>query len=348
MLQRNFVKKIFVVFLCLGVISGIVFYTHTNAASVNTSVTITICGNSITEGSETCDDGNTISGDGCSSICQIEVVEEEREGARTVPSSLEEVIFYTRVIFEGKAYPDALVNILKDGQFLTLLKADSKADFRTEIKDLTAGIYTFGFWAEDKNGLKSSNFTITFYVAPAVTTMVSGILLPPTVKISKDVLLRGESLNISGQAMVDGRVDLFISSSEPLKEVFQDSIITDSKGDWYYLFDTAKLNEGVYGVKAKAISKEGLLSIFSYALPFEITLVKPPVPPIPPELPKPPTPPVPGVYPSADLNKDNGVNFIDFSIMLYWWGRTSDYADLNGDGVVNLIDFSILMYYWTG
>ncbi|MDF1565685.1 MAG: DUF4215 domain-containing protein [Deltaproteobacteria bacterium] len=31
-----------------------------------------VCGNSITEGSETCDDGNTTDGDGCSALCQTE------------------------------------------------------------------------------------------------------------------------------------------------------------------------------------------------------------------------------------------------------------------------------------
>lgn len=29
-----------------------------------------VCGNSIVETGETCDDGNTVSGDGCSSTCQ--------------------------------------------------------------------------------------------------------------------------------------------------------------------------------------------------------------------------------------------------------------------------------------
>ena len=32
-----------------------------------------VCGNNFTEPNEQCDDGNTISGDGCSSICQVEM-----------------------------------------------------------------------------------------------------------------------------------------------------------------------------------------------------------------------------------------------------------------------------------
>ena len=35
--------------------------------------TTPVCGNSVIETGETCDDGNTVSGDGCSSTCQIEV-----------------------------------------------------------------------------------------------------------------------------------------------------------------------------------------------------------------------------------------------------------------------------------
>ena len=34
--------------------------------------TIDACGNSVLDGIETCDDGNTTGGDGCSSSCQVE------------------------------------------------------------------------------------------------------------------------------------------------------------------------------------------------------------------------------------------------------------------------------------
>lgn len=47
----------------------------TGATTLNTLVpggTTPVCGNNITETGETCDDGNTVSGDGCSSTCQIE------------------------------------------------------------------------------------------------------------------------------------------------------------------------------------------------------------------------------------------------------------------------------------
>lgn len=341
--------SIIIVLFCLGLVLA---SFGARAETVSTSVTITVCGNNLVEGNETCDDGNTIDGDGCSSTCQTEGAEAPSAGdaIKRPPTNPDVIAYYTRVILDGKAYPDALVNILKDGQFLTSLRADSKADFRTEIKDLTPGTYTFGLWAEDKNKLRSPTFTITFYVAPAVTTTVSGVLLPPTIKISKDALLKGEGLEISGQAIPDGKITTSIYQTKPyFKEIFQDAAIVGLQGDWLYLFDTKNLKEGDYEIKAKVSSKEGLLSIFSKTLSLEISLA--PLPPIPPELPKPPvppTPPVSGACPAGDLNKDSRVNFIDFSILLYWWEKTNNCADQNGNGVVDLYDFSITMYYWTG
>lgn len=50
----------------------------TGATTLNTLVpgggSTPVCGNNIVESGETCDDGNTVSGDGCSSTCQVEVI----------------------------------------------------------------------------------------------------------------------------------------------------------------------------------------------------------------------------------------------------------------------------------
>jgi hypothetical protein len=57
----------------------------------------------------------------------------------------------------------------------------------------------------------------------------------------------------------------------------------------------------------------------------------------------------------ADLNYDDRVNLIDFSIAAFWYQRpiSADFALietklLNGDGKIDLVDFSIMAYYWTG
>lgn len=51
----------------------------------------------------------------------------------------------------------------------------------------------------------------------------------------------------------------------------------------------------------------------------------------------------------ADFSQDGRVDLIDFSILLYNWGKPKNKSiDLNTDGKVDLIDFSILLYFWTG
>jgi hypothetical protein len=55
-------------------------------------------------------------------------------------------------------------------------------------------------------------------------------------------------------------------------------------------------------------------------------------------------------YDSSDINNDHIVNSADFSIMLYYWGKSYPFnnsnVDINKDGKINSIDFSILLYQW--
>ncbi|MCK5027740.1 MAG: hypothetical protein KAS07_04950, partial [Candidatus Pacebacteria bacterium] len=57
----------------------------------------------------------------------------------------------------------------------------------------------------------------------------------------------------------------------------------------------------------------------------------------------------------GDVDYDNKVDIVDFSIAAFWYERilsaafeTVESERLNGDGVVDLIDFSLMAYYWTG
>jgi len=51
---------------------------------------------------------------------------------------------------------------------------------------------------------------------------------------------------------------------------------------------------------------------------------------------------------SGDINNDNKVDILDFSVMMAQWGQTGSglSADFNQDGVVNILDFSLLMANW--
>ena len=52
----------------------------------------------------------------------------------------------------------------------------------------------------------------------------------------------------------------------------------------------------------------------------------------------------------CDLNDDDRVNLLDFSIMAFWYKRLGfpERVDLNSDKSINLTDLSILAYCWTG
>lgn len=234
-----------------------------------------------------------------------------------------------KVIFQGKAYLDSLVTILKDAKVVATVRTDSKADFRAEIANLTTGSYAFGLWAEDSEGRKSVTISFTINVSPRKTTTISDILLPPTIELEKNSLEKGEFLNISGQTAPGSEIDILIDSAE--QEIVEKTK-AEADGKWSYSFDTSILNKGVYSVKVKATSPEGLISSFSETLIFYYIEEAP----------------VEEICPRGDLNQDGRVNLVDFSILLYWWGRVNACADQNGNEIVDLPDFSIMMYYWTG
>jgi hypothetical protein len=53
----------------------------------------------------------------------------------------------------------------------------------------------------------------------------------------------------------------------------------------------------------------------------------------------------------VDFNHDGKVDFIDFSILLYYFDKRGSIIvpfDLNDDTYVDMVDISIFMYYWDG
>ena len=58
---------------------------------------------------------------------------------------------------------------------------------------------------------------------------------------------------------------------------------------------------------------------------------------------------VPAPAISCDFNSDQLCNFVDLSILLYWFGKTGPeiaFYDLNLDGRISFVDISILLYRW--
>jgi cysteine-rich repeat protein len=307
------------------------------------------CGDGVLQAlySEQCDDGNATNGDLCTNQC----VQEAPPVSTTTPpqpapppppppggggggggvmDGTIPVRALTRVILEGKAYPNTSINVLKDGQLVGVVASDSSANFSYEASNATPGPTTFGFWAVDGRGIRSITFTTTFQVTQNAVTTVSNVFLPPTIDLSAKKITLGSPIETFGATAPLAKVSLFIDREKTAR------ISATSTGDglWGASVPTELLaDEAFHAVKAifeqfavGGAAKSG----YSQAVNFYIGSRDA-------NFPK-----------NGDLNGDGKVNLIDFSILLFHWNSSNDIADLNSDGKVGLTDFSIQLFNWTG
>lgn len=360
---------------------GVILAPHAFAATVTTTIEVSICGNGLIDGteicddglfndggygsttaqrrclpnckgygpycgdtilqplySEQCDDGNNTNGDFCSDICAFEATSTTGSpptssggsGQGGLPSGFIPVLQQTRVVIQGKGYPNSVVNILKDGQVLGLANTDAQANFSYETGAITPGPTTFGFWSVDARGLRSVTFTTTFQVTQNAVTTVSNVYLPPTLDLKNKKVRLGELVEAFGSTAPNARVSLFVGKENSPRMTSTSS----AAGAWELSFPTDGLADESFH-QTKAIfelfgggtqAKSGYSQLVNFYI--GVRDVKEPG--------------------SADLNGDGRVNLTDFSILLFNWGKSGTIADLNLDDTVNLTDLSIMLFAWTG
>jgi hypothetical protein len=238
--------------------------------------------------------------------------------------------------FSGRAYPQSDVILLKDGQIAVTTIAGPDGKFKASLSNIQAGSYTFGLYAEDSAGVRSSIFAFPISVTSGTIATVTGIFIAPTISVDKEVVKHGNDVVIFGESAPGAEMTIQVNST-PIY-VKTDSDATD--GGYIYTFNTGLIENGPHTTKSKA-TLGGTVSSFSLAVGFEVNDT--------------------GeggdkwICRKADLNCDTKVNLIDFSIAAFWYKRPLDaqfipieIERLNGDGKVDLIDFSIMAYYWTG
>jgi hypothetical protein len=313
-------------------------------ATIEATIKISVCGNSVKEDSEQCD-GTDLGGATCvsqgfaggtlncsasctfdTSACTLAPPPAGGGGGVYVPPPPETVVNFT-----GRAYPKTTVTLLKDAQIAATTVAGSDANFQISLSGLSAGNYIFSVYSEDKEGRRSSLLTFPISVTKGTTTNVSGIFIAPTIAVDKSEVKRGDNIAIFGQTAPQANIVISVASEE-----FFAKTTADVSGVYLYNFGTEVLDYGSHFTKSKA-AKDGLISSFSQAVSFLVgtkTVF---------------TRPATKVL-KGDLNNDGRVNLIDFSIAAYWYKRPSppSSVDLNGDGKIDLVDFSIMAYYWTG
>lgn len=242
------------------------------------------------------------------------------------------------VILTGRAYPREKVFILRDGKQHAQSIAGLDGNFSIKIDKLKDKLYNFSVYGEDKNGLKSDTFSFPVELSSGSETRISGIFLPPTFSSDKEVVRRGDPIVFFGQSAPEADIIVRVNSET---EIFLNEF-TDENGVFFSSLDSSRLEVGDH--EATSRFQKGIeYSEFGALLDFEVSdfnkyrdreQSK---------------------YLRGDVNYDNRVNLIDFSIAAYWYKKSldSNFIEvdsnvLNGDGVINLVDFSIMASNWTG
>lgn len=236
------------------------------------------------------------------------------------------------VIFSGRAYPLSKVNILKDGQIVITTIAGPDSNFSATLTNLSTGNYTFGVYGEDKNSIKSNIFTFPIYITQDVMTKIGGIFISPTISVDKSEVKKGDNIVIFGQSTPNANIVASVNSE---KEYFA-SNKSDKDGVYLLNFDTSVLEKGQHHTKSKSVIGNEI-SDYSRVVEFSVGDKN-----VPNEVVK--------FKIKGDINGDNRVNLIDFSIAAFWYKKLSPPAnvDVNNDKKVDLIDFSIMAFNWTG
>jgi hypothetical protein len=239
-------------------------------------------------------------------------------------------------IFKGIAYPGSVVSLLKNGTIVAESPAAPNGTFEIRLRNLTQGTYSFGVRAEDVERLTSKLLTFSIYVTEGIVTVVDGIFIPPTITSDKVEVKYGDAILFSGRSVPDAEVRLsFDAGSEILKRTR-----ANAEGRWTYSLSSVEVGLGDRDAKARSITT-GDLSPYSQELDFRVGDTNR----LRAKLSE-----LSGFRRRCDLNNDNRVNLLDFSIMAFWYKRSGFpvKVDLSTDGQINLTDLSILAYCWTG
>lgn len=292
------------------------------------------CGDGILQTiySEECDDANNNSGDFCSAECKIENAGGGGGGSGGGGSGgggRDDPLGDTQVTIQGRAFPNATVHILIDGDQVGTVRTNGRGEFLFNTAT-NPGTASFGFWATDAANTRSTTVNTTFDVTQGAITNLSGILIPPTIRASNPSINPNIPLTLSGQTIPNATVEVRLDPGARNL-----SATADGFGNWSISLNSG-LSANEYTAKARFVEQTGALkteSPYGTALSLFVGVAGRPTS-------------------NADLNRDGKVNLTDFSILVFWWGtaggNSNPPADINGNAKVGLEDFSILLFNWTG
>lgn len=346
---QNKIKLNIIYFVFCFILASVFFIlTEKVIAAVSPNFQLQImtnCGNNVKEPGESCDGTDLNSFDcsafgfdrgtlACTPLCHFDTtacIKNSGGGSYTYTEPI------TNVLFEGRAYPNSVVTLLKDAQIVGTTVANNQANFTFNLSDISGGNYTFAVYSEDNQGNRSPLLTFPGVVTAGASNRISGIYIGPTIVLDKTNVKQGNSILISGQSYPNSMVSIYV---DPIAGIVKD-IQTKEDGKYSYNYNTSLLIIGTNFVKSKSAinSDSSSYSKIISLLVGDTNILSNPN----------------NVALKGDLNNDGKVNLIDFSIAAYWYKRPTTTAfdvvenkRLNGDEKIDLVDFSIMAFYWTG
>jgi hypothetical protein len=239
-----------------------------------------------------------------------------------------------QVDITGYAFPNSTITILVDGGVADTARANSSGQFSASIEAIARGVYTFGVYAVDAQGTRSTTFSTTFSVVGARTSVLTNINLMPTIRVNPNPVTPGGVVTFSGSSIPNSTIDIETARDRNGGSPKKYQATSNNAGLWTVDVPTTGFETDTWKVRAKSTSATlAVATQFSgYTFYGVGAAVK--------------------VGLNSDLNRDGKVNLIDFSILLFHWGTdggaSNPPADINRDGKVTLTDFSIMIFNWTG
>ncbi len=244
------------------------------------------------------------------------------------------------VEFRGIAAPSAAVTVKRGTTAAGATTALADASFSVRLTEQPAGQQTFEVSATDVAGAALTAVSFALTLESGTTTIITGVFLGPSIALDKASVTKGEMVTVSGRSAPNSSITVTVQSVRALSL----TATADAAGIWSRQVETDALETGNHAAKARATSGS-VVSAYSATVNFAVTAASE----VEPE-PEPEPDPAAG-KPHSDLNLDDDVNIVDFSILLFYWKQKNPKnprADINKDGVVDIVDFSILLYQWTG
>lgn len=236
----------------------------------------------------------------------------------------------TSIQFKGKAYPGAIVVLLRNGVEVSRVVASSDAIFSITLPeeiDQNQNIL-YSLYAIDKNNNRSLLLNFPTKVQGGFLTFLNNILFSPTITSDKYEASVSGFLNLSGYSVPNSELEITIKDNTFKKNFY---LASKSDGTYNINLPLVEIPKGEYNILINYKNDTRLSKFLRLILGNKDTLNTNENSNIP-----------------GDCNRDRVINLVDFSVAAFWYKKDNPpkCVDTNFDKIINLVDFSILAYYW--